>query len=111
MLNGQKIVVVMPAYNAARTLRQTYDEVMVHGIVDLVIVVDDASRDATVAIAHTLPHVQVEVHPENRGYGANQKTCYRLALGAGADIVIMSHPHYPDKPRTIPAIAQPVASW
>ncbi len=67
MLNGQKIVVVMPAYNAARTLRQTYDEVMVHGIVDLVIVVDDASRDETVVIARTLPNVQVEVHPENRG--------------------------------------------
>jgi glycosyltransferase involved in cell wall biosynthesis len=75
MLNGQKIVVVMPAYNAARTLRQTYDEVMAHGVVDLVIVVDDASHDETVAIARTLPNVQVEVHPENRGYGANQKTC------------------------------------
>src|SRR6266581_2373527 len=70
MLNGQKIVVVMPAYNAARTLRQTYDEVMVHGIVDLVIVVDDASHDETVAIARMLPQVEVEVHPENR-------TCYR----------------------------------
>ncbi len=67
MLNGQKIVVVMPAYNAARTLRQTYDEVMAHGIVDVVIVVDDASHDETVAIARTLPNVQVEVHPENRG--------------------------------------------
>src|SRR5207237_1218064 len=70
MLNGQKIVVVMPAYNAARTLRQTYHEVMAHGLVDLVIVVDDASHDDTVAIARTLPHVHVEVHPENRGYGA-----------------------------------------
>jgi len=77
MLDNQKIVVVMPAYNAARTLRQTYDEVMAHGIVDLVIVVDDASHDETAAIARILPHVQVEVHPENRGYGANQKTCYR----------------------------------
>ena len=94
MLNGRKIVVVMPAYNAARTLRQTYDEVMAHGIVDLVIVVDDASHDETVAIARTLPNVQVEVHPENRGYGANQKTCYRLALAAGADIIIMIHPDY-----------------
>ena len=94
MLNSQKIVVVMPAYNAARTLQRTYDEVMAHGIVDLVIVVDDASHDETVAIARTLPHVQVDVHPENRGYGANQKTCYRLALAADADIIIMIHPDY-----------------
>src|SRR5438034_8504034 len=92
MVNGQKIVVVMPAYNAARTLRQTYDEAMAHGIVDLVIVVDDASHDDTVAIARTLDRVQVEVHPQNRGYGANQKTCYRLALAAGADIIILIHP-------------------
>ena len=94
MLNDQKIVVVMPAYNAARTLRQTYDEVMAHGIVDLVILVDDASHDETVEIARTLSNIQVEVHPENRGYGANQKTCYRLALAAGADIIIMIHPDY-----------------
>ena len=86
MLNGEKIVVVMPAYNAARTLRQTYEEMMAHGIVDHVIVVDDASHDDTVAIARTLDRVQVEVHPVNLGYGANQKTCYRLALAAGADI-------------------------
>src|SRR6266436_6576626 len=110
MLNGHKIVVVMPAYNAARTLRQTYDEVMEHGIVDLVIVVDDASHDATVTIAHTLPNVQVEVHPENRGYGANQKTCYRLALAAGADIIIMIHPDYQYTPQLIPAMAALVAS-
>ena len=110
MLNGQKIVVVMPAYNAARTLRQTYDEVMAHGIVDLVIVVDDASHDETVAIARTLPNVQVEVHPENRGYGANQKTCYRLALAAGADIIIMIHPDYQYTPQLMPAMAALVAS-
>src|SRR2546429_8086469 len=110
MLNGQKIVVVMPAYNAARTLRQTYHEVMVHGLVDLVIVVDDASHDDTVAIARTLPHVHVEVHPENRGYGANQKTCYRLALAEGADNVIMIHPYYQYTPQVIPAIAALVAS-
>src|SRR3954464_13596311 len=104
MVNGHKIVVVMPAYNAARTLRQTYDEVMAHGIVDLVIVVDDASHDETVAIARTLPNVQVEVHPENRGYVANQKTCYRLALAAGADIIIMIHPDYQYTPKLIPAM-------
>ena len=110
MLNGQKIVVVMPAYNAAQTLKRTYDEVMAQGIVDLVIVVDDASHDETVAIARTLEHVQVEVHPENRGYGANQKTCYRHALAAGAEIVIMIHPDYQYTPQLIPAMASLVAS-
>jgi glycosyltransferase involved in cell wall biosynthesis len=110
MLNDQKIVVVMPAYNAARTLRRTYDEVMAQGIVDLVIVVDDASHDDTVAIAHTLPNAQVEAHPINRGYGGNQKTCYRLALAAGADIVIMIHPDYQYTPRLLPAMASLVAS-
>ena len=110
MLNGQKIVVVMPAYNAAKTLRRTYDEVMEQGIVDLVIVVDDASNDETATIARTLPNVQVEVHPENRGYGGNQKTCYRLALAAGADIVVMIHPDYQYTPLLLPAMASLVAS-
>jgi glycosyltransferase involved in cell wall biosynthesis len=110
MLKGQKIVVVMPAYNAARTLRQTYDEVMDQGIVDLVIVVDDASRDETAAIARRLNHAQVEVHPANLGYGGNQKTCYRLALAAGADIVIMIHPDYQYTPKLIPAMAAMVSS-
>ena len=110
MLSGQRIVVVMPAYNAAQTLRQTYDEVMAQGIVDLVIVVDDASRDDTVAIARTLEHVQVELHPLNRGYGGNQKTCYRLALAAGADIVVMIHPDYQYTPLLLPVMAGMVAS-
>lgn len=110
MLNEQKIVVVMPAYNAARTLRQTYNEVMAQGLVDLVIIVDDASHDDTVTIARTLPNVQVAVHPMNRGYGGNQKTCYRLALAAGADIVIMIHPDYQYTPQLIPAMASLVAS-
>jgi glycosyltransferase involved in cell wall biosynthesis len=110
MLNGRKLVVVMPAYNAARTLRRTYDEVMAHGVVDHVIVVDDASHDETVAIARTLPHVQVEVHPLNRGYGGNQKTCYRLALDAGADIVVMLHPDYQYTPALVPVMASMVAS-
>jgi glycosyltransferase involved in cell wall biosynthesis len=110
MLNGHKIVVVMPAYNAARTLRRTYEEVMAQGIVDLVIVVDDASHDETATIARTLERVQVEVHPMNRGYGGNQKTCYRLALAAGADIVIMIHPDYQYTPVLIPAMASLVAS-
>jgi glycosyltransferase involved in cell wall biosynthesis len=110
MLNGQKIVVVMPAYNAEKTLRRTYDEVMAQGIVDLVIVVDDASHDETATIARTLERVQVEVHPENRGYGGNQKTCYRLALAAGADIVVMIHPDYQYTPQLLPAMASLVAS-
>lgn len=110
MLNGQKIVVVMPAYNAEKTLRRTYEEVMAQGIVDLVIVVDDASRDKTVAIARTLPRVQVEVHPENRGYGGNQKTCYQLALAAGADVIVMIHPDYQYAPSLLPAMASLVAS-
>jgi glycosyltransferase involved in cell wall biosynthesis len=110
MLNGQKVVVVMPAYNAAQTLRRTYEEVMSHGLVDLVIVVDDASKDDTAAIARTLPMTQVEVHPMNRGYGGNQKTCYRLALAAGADIVIMIHPDYQYTPLLVPAMASLVAS-
>ncbi|MDD3440534.1 MAG: glycosyltransferase, partial [Kiritimatiellae bacterium] len=89
MLNGKKIVVVMPAYNAAKTLRKTYDEVMAQGVVDRVIVVDDASRDETAAMARELPNVRVHVHEKNLGYGGNQKTCYRLALEEGADVVIM----------------------
>ena len=110
MLSGQKIVVVMPAYNAACTLRRTYEKVIAHGIVDLVNVVDDASHDDTVTIARTLDRVQVEMHPENRGYGAKQKTCYRLALAAGAEIVIMIHLDYQYTPQLIPAMAALVAS-
>ena len=110
MFNRQKIVVVMPAYNAARTLRKTYEEVMAQGIVDLVIIVDDASHDDTVAIARTLEHVQLEVHPSNRGYGGNQKTCYRVALAAGADIVVMIHPDYQYTPQLLPAMVSMVAS-
>lgn len=94
----------MPAYNAAQTLRQTYDEVMSQGVVDRVIVVDDASRDETAAVARTLENVRVFVHPRNRGYGGNQKTCYRLALEEGADIVIMVHPDYQYTPKLIPAM-------
>jgi glycosyltransferase involved in cell wall biosynthesis len=104
MYRGSKVIVVMPAYNAAATLRRTYDEVMAQGVVDGVIVVDDASRDETVRVARSLPSAAVHVHERNRGYGANQKTCYRLALEAGADIVIMVHPDYQYTPRLIPAM-------
>jgi glycosyltransferase involved in cell wall biosynthesis len=110
MLDGQKIVVVMPAYNAARTLRRTYEEVVAHKMVDEIILVDDASGDETVAIGRTLERVRVEVHPENRGYGGNQKTCYRLALEAGADVVIMLHPDYQYTPKLIPVMAAMVTS-
>jgi glycosyltransferase involved in cell wall biosynthesis len=105
MFAGKKVVVVMPAYNAAQTLIKTYEEVIAQGIVDRVIVVDDASHDETTALARTLPSVKVHRHPENRGYGANQKTCYRMSLEEGADIVIMVHPDYQYTPKLIPAMA------
>lgn len=104
MYKGKKVVVVMPAYNAAKTLRKTYDEVMEQGVVDLVIVVDDGSRDETAAIAKTLDRVRVHAHAVNLGYGGNQKTCYRLALEEGGEIVIMVHPDYQYTPKLIPAM-------
>ena len=94
MYQNKKIVVVMPAYNAENTLLKTYEEVMAQGIVDLVVFVDDASSDNTAKIAAGLPQTKLYVHENNRGYGGNQKTCYRLALEEGADIVIMVHPDY-----------------
>jgi glycosyltransferase involved in cell wall biosynthesis len=100
----------MPAYNAALTLERTWREVIAHDIVDLVIVVDDASRDETLEVASKLNKVVTHAHPANRGYGANQKTCYRLALDHGADIVVMVHPDYQYTPKLIPAMAGMVAS-
>lgn len=87
-----KVIAVMPAYNAAKTLRKTYKDIP-KGVVDKVILVDDSSRDRTVKLAKKLG-LQVVVHPQNRGYGGNQKTCYTLALSEGADIVVMIHPDY-----------------
>ena len=87
-----------------RTLRQTYAEVREQQMVDTIILVDDRSRDDTVAVARSLEGVQVHVHEVNKGYGGNQKTCYRLALEAGADIVIMIHPDYQYTPKLIPAM-------
>lgn len=110
MFRNQKVVVVMPAYNAARTLVRTHEEVMAQEVVDLVIVVDDGSRDETVSIAGSLAHTMVHRHERNRGYGANQKTCYRLALGQGADIVVMVHPDYQYTPKLIPAMAAMIGS-
>jgi glycosyltransferase involved in cell wall biosynthesis len=110
MYRKQKVIVVMPAYNAAQTLKMTYDEVMAQGVVDLVILVDDASRDETSAIARALPKTRVHVHDRNRGYGANQKTCYRMALKEGADIIIMVHPDYQYTPKLIPAMASMIGN-
>jgi glycosyltransferase involved in cell wall biosynthesis len=110
MVSGRKVVVVMPAYNAARTIEKTWREVVAHDVVDLVIVVDDGSQDATGALARSLDKVVVHTHPRNQGYGANQKSCYRLALSHGADIVVMIHPDYQYTPKLIPAMVQLVAS-
>jgi glycosyltransferase involved in cell wall biosynthesis len=100
----------MPAYNAEQTIEKTWREVLDQEIVDLVIVVDDASNDKTVELARRLDRVLVHVHAKNSGYGANQKTCYRLALENGADIVVMVHPDYQYTPKLIPAMAGLVAS-
>jgi glycosyltransferase involved in cell wall biosynthesis len=108
MIDGKRICVVMPAYNAEQTLRQTVAEID-RALVDDVLLVDDASSDATVAVARELD-VHHVVHPVNRGYGANQKTCYREALARGADIVVMLHPDYQYSPRLVPAMGAMVAS-
>ena len=108
MINGLRLVVVMPAYNAERTLRQTFDE-LPSNYVDETILVDDASRDATAAVARDLG-LRTIIHPKNRGYGGNQKTCYTAALAAGADIVVMLHPDYQYSPRLVTAMASMVAS-
>ncbi len=110
MFNDKKVTVIMPAYNAAQTLKKTYDEVMAQGIVDLVIIVDDASADETTAIAQALPQTLVHTHPSNRGYGGNQKTCYKLALENDADIIIMVHPDYQYTPMLIPAMASMIGN-
>ncbi len=99
MLNGKRICVVMPAYNAEKTLKKTYDEIP-KDIVDDVILTDDASKDETVKVSRELD-IKTFVHTENKGYGANQKTCYQAALDSGADIVIMLHPDYQYTPKLI----------
>jgi len=109
MLKNKRVIVVMPAYNAAKTLEITHAEVLEQGIVDHIILVDDGSKDNTAAIAGTLPQTTVHVHPKNKGYGANQKTCYRIALEEGADIIIMVHPDYQYTPKLIPAMASLIA--
>jgi glycosyltransferase involved in cell wall biosynthesis len=108
MLNNKTIVVVLPAYNAANTLEQTYAEIP-HDIVDEVILVDDASADTTIDVAKRIGISTVIRHNENRGYGGNQKTCYDTALAKGADIVIMLHPDYQYTPKLITAMASMIA--
>jgi glycosyltransferase involved in cell wall biosynthesis len=103
-----KVVVVMPAYNAAKTLKITYQAIP-SGAVDQVILVDDGSTDTTVAIARQL-NLTVFVHTRNFGYGANQKTCYTEALNEGADIVVMLHPDYQYDPRLLPQVIAPIKS-
>jgi len=108
MINGKKVVVVMPAYRAARTIERTW-RALPHAIVDHVLLVDDASGDETAEVARGLG-IEVHVHPENRGYGGNQKTCYTAALAHGADIVVMVHPDYQYEPRLVTAMAAMIES-
>lgn len=108
MIDGLKIAVILPAYNAAKTLERTYREIP-HDIVDDVILVDDASTDGTAHIAERLG-IHTIIHARNSGYGANQKTCYALALARGADIIVMLHPDYQYSPRLIAAMAGMISS-
>jgi len=108
MLLNKKIVVVLPAYNAAKTLKRTYDE-LPHDIIDDVILIDDASLDNTAELAEQLG-IKTLRHNKNRGYGGNQKTCYTAALARGADIVVMLHPDYQYTPKLVTAMASMIAS-
>ena len=109
MLNGKKIVVVLPAYNAAKTLQKTYNEIPFE-IVDDVVLVDDRSKDETVQLAKQIGIKHVILHEKNLGYGGNQKSCYNKALELGADIVIMLHPDYQYTPKLIPSMAHLIAN-
>lgn len=108
MLNNKKVIVVMPAYNAEKTLRDTYSEIP-FDIVDDVIIVDDCSKDKTIEVANDLGIRHIIKHEKNKGYGGNQKTCYDKALSLGADLVIMLHPDYQYTPKLIPAISNLIA--
>jgi len=109
MINGKSLVVVMPAYNAEKTLMQTYNNIP-HSIVDDIILVDDFSNDNTAEVAKEIGIEHIIVHKKNRGYGANQKTCYNKALELGADIVIMLHPDYQYTPQLIEPMAYLIAN-
>jgi len=101
-----KVVIVLPAYNAEKTLQKTVADIP-HGVADEIILVDDKSRDRTVEIARTL-RLTIFTHPDNRGYGGNQKTCYQRALEHGADIVVMLHPDYQYDPKVVPELIRPI---
>ena len=107
MLNKRRIAVVLPAYNAAKTLKRTIDEVP-HDLVDDIILTDDCSRDDTANVARELGLITVQ-HAKNRGYGGNQKTCYSVALARGADVVVMLHPDYQYTPKLVTAMASMIA--
>ena len=107
MINGKRVTVVMPAYNAEKTLEKTYNEIP-HDIVDNIILTDDASQDRTAEIARKL-NIKTFVHMKNKGYGGNQKTCYQEALRVGSDIIIMLHPDYQYTPKLITAMASMIA--
>ena len=109
MLNGKKIIVILPAYNAEKTLTQTYREIP-FSIVDDVILTDDFSNDDTVRIAKEIGINHIIEHNTNLGYGANQKSCYTKALTLGADIIVMLHPDYQYNPKLIPAMTDLVAN-
>lgn len=108
MIEGKKLIVVMPAYNSEKTLRQTYHD-LPDEYIDDIILVDDASTDQTIRIADELG-IRTVIHKQNMGYGANQKTCYRTALQRGADIVVMVHPDYQYSPKLVTAMASMVVS-
>ncbi len=108
MIHGKRLVVVMPAYNAEATVEKTFREIP-EGFVDEIVLVDDASRDQTAAVAERLGF-HVLRHPENRGYGGNQKTCYRKALWLGADVIVMLHPDYQYSPKLVVAMASMIAT-
>ena len=120
MYDGRRVAVVMPAYNAAKTLRTSFDEVVAQRIADVVVIVDDCSVDETEKVANSIVHFQPSSspspkviyhrHPRNRGYGGNQKSCYELALAEGAEIVVMVHPDCQYTPKLLPAMVSMIAS-
>ncbi|MFZ6000269.1 MAG: glycosyltransferase family 2 protein, partial [Bacteroidota bacterium] len=109
MIQGKKVVVILPAFNAARTLRSVYEEIP-FDVVDEVILTDDASTDETKSVAEQLNIHHILVHTENKGYGGNQKTCYDKAIEIGADIIVMLHPDYQYTPKLIPSMAALIAN-
>ena len=109
MINGKKLIAVLPAYNAALTLKKTYEEIPFE-IVDDVVLVDDCSTDNTLEVANNIGIKHVIIHEKNKGYGGNQKTCYDTAMRLGADIVIMLHPDYQYTPKLIQSLSYLIAN-